>query len=83
MMNGNNGGMGGMGGNIFGNFIFTFILIIIILLIIAVLVWMFKPSNKNNSDRFNNNESLDILKQRLARGEISEEEYERLKNKLK
>ncbi|PKR77579.1 hypothetical protein CEY16_06475 [Halalkalibacillus sediminis] len=77
---------GGMGGNLFGNFIFSFIMIIIVVLVVAVLVWMFrKPNNQNNNSLSSHHpeDSLEILKSRLAKGEISEEEYERLKNKLR
>ncbi|WP_082235473.1 SHOCT domain-containing protein [Halobacillus massiliensis] len=75
-----NGGMnGGMGGGFFG---FGFIGIIIILAIIAIIIWMMKPSPNDKSKNFSSNKSLDTLKERLAKGEISEEEYDRLKRKL-
>ncbi|WP_058308788.1 SHOCT domain-containing protein [Gracilibacillus massiliensis] len=78
MMNGMNGSVGFMGGGI----VFTLFIIIIIVLIVMVSIWMFKTNNKQNYKEGNDNESLNILKQRLAKGEISEEEYDRLKNKL-
>ncbi|UOQ83969.1 SHOCT domain-containing protein [Gracilibacillus salinarum] len=78
MMNGMNGSVGFMG----GGFIFTLFMIIVIVLIVMVSIWMFKTNNKQNYKKGNDNESLNILKQRLAKGEISEDEYDRLKNKL-
>ncbi|WP_028784593.1 SHOCT domain-containing protein [Thalassobacillus devorans] len=75
-----NGGMsGGMGGGFFG---FGFIGIIIMLAIIAILVWMMKPSSNGKPKNPSSNKSIDTLKERLARGEISEEEYDRMKRKL-
>ncbi|MFD1363221.1 SHOCT domain-containing protein [Lentibacillus salinarum] len=67
---------GGMSGGCFG---FGFFTILIILAVIAIAVWMFKGSDNR---AFRNN-SLETLKERLAKGEISEEEYDRLKRKLK
>lgn len=78
MMNGMMNGTG-MGGGFFG---FGFFGILIILAIIAIIVWMMKGSNNNSSHPSSSNRSLEILKERLAKGEISEEEYDRLKRKL-
>ncbi|MFG6114672.1 SHOCT domain-containing protein [Halobacillus sp. MO56] len=77
MMNG-----GGMNGGMGGFFGFGFIWILIIIAIIAIVVWMMKPGSNNKQDHTSSNKSLDTLKERLARGEISEEEYDRLKRKL-
>ncbi len=74
MMNGN--GMGGL----FGGMGFTWLLIIGIV-IIFVAIFFNKKSN-NDGERDNKNNSLETLKERLARGEISEAEYDRLKQKL-
>ncbi|KGP90244.1 membrane protein [Pontibacillus chungwhensis BH030062] len=72
MMNGQGmGGFGGMG--------ITWMLLIGIILIIAAIILM-KAFNSNTSNKPSS--SLDSLKERLARGEISEEEYDRLKKKL-
>ncbi|MGI8314557.1 SHOCT domain-containing protein [Halobacillus mangrovi] len=73
MMNGN-----GMGGGFFG---FGFIGLLIIVAIILVIVWMMKPNGTDKSSS-KNSDSLETLKKRLANGEISEEEYDRLKKKL-
>jgi len=69
MMSGN-----GMGGGFFG---FGLISLLIIAAIIFIVVWMMKPDKKQTSS-----DSLETLKKRLAQGEITEEEYDRLKKKL-
>ncbi|SES26323.1 SHOCT domain-containing protein [Salipaludibacillus aurantiacus] len=73
MMNGEPGG---------GFFGFGFFTLLLIIAVIALIIWMVIP--KKSTGTFNNSgeNSLEILKKRLAKGEISEEEYERLKRKL-
>ncbi|WP_382357650.1 SHOCT domain-containing protein [Lentibacillus kimchii] len=44
-------------------------------------VWFFKRG-ETNPPRSSGGDSLDTLKERLAKGEISEETYDRLKQKL-
>ena len=57
---------------------------ILIIAIIAAVVYFITNANKNNDSRYTNNSetSLDILKKRLAMGEITTEEYNKLKNEL-
>jgi putative membrane protein len=77
MMNG-----GGMGGGFFGT---GFLFIILIVAIVSVFVWMMRtktPRNENKPTQNSNRHTLDLLKERLAKGEITEEEYERLKRKI-
>lgn len=52
------------------------------LLLIALLVWGFTKMQKSERTSTNQNDALTILKTRLAKGEITEEEYERLQQKL-
>lgn len=57
-------------------------------IILVLVIWVImRTINKNNSGRNLNSTStedgpLDILKKRLAKGEISEEEYNRLKKNI-
>lgn len=77
MMNG-----GGMGGGFFGT---GFLFILLIIAIIGVFIWMMKSNPKGEANfptQNMNNQALDRLKERLAKGEITEEEYDRLKRKL-
>ncbi|MGG3912561.1 SHOCT domain-containing protein [Rossellomorea vietnamensis] len=77
MMNG-----GGMGGGFFGT---GFLFVILIVAIVAVFIWMMRaktPGKENNLTDNANRHSLNLLKDRLAKGEITEEEYERLKRKI-
>ena len=55
------------------------ILTVLVIVGIAYLVFRIFSHQKNNFDR---RDSLDILKRRLASGEISLDEFEKLKNVL-
>lgn len=66
------------GGGILG---FFFKLLIIIIIIYA-LFKVIKPSNSKASKNLDRIDSLGIIKERLARGEINEKEYQRLKDIL-
>jgi putative membrane protein len=61
-------------------------MIIWTVLLIVLLIWIFKAiqnrSNKPVSTSLKNETPLDILKKRYARGEISKEEYDRIKKDL-
>ncbi|PBB04832.1 electron transporter RnfE [Salimicrobium humidisoli] len=77
-----------MGGGFFGNFFgFGLIFLLLIAAIVVIVIWMVKPGGGNSNNRNTTTSSPenheDTLKNRLARGEISEEEYDRLKKKLK
>lgn len=81
MMNG--GGPGnGMGTGFFGPGIMGILLVIIVIAVIAVAMVLFKNKSNHNTANTDGNNSLGTLKERLARGEILEEEYNRLKQKL-
>ncbi len=60
--------------------------IIKLLIIVAVVIFiarMFMKNSKNNSNlNSNSNRAIEILKERYASGEISEEEYKSKLNKL-
>ena len=53
----------------------------IIIVIILVVVWMIKE-RKNSTNGSSKVKISETLKIRLAKGEITEEEYDRLKRKL-
>ena len=76
--------MEGMGLMMTGG-IFSFLLgLIVIVLFIAVVVlavkWLW--SEKTPFTRWSGKSSLDVLKKRYASGEISKEEFERIKNDI-
>ncbi|WP_226584002.1 Vpu [Halobacillus litoralis] len=71
MMNGS-----GMGGGFFG---FGLVILIVVVAIISIVVWMMKP---NKNERSSQQDSIERLNHRLANGDISEEEYDRLKKKI-
>lgn len=55
--------------------------IAIVVLIIIGVVTLFDRSN-NNKHNERSNSSLEILKERLARGEISKDEYEKIRKNI-
>ncbi|GAA3731633.1 hypothetical protein GCM10022378_19870 [Salinicoccus jeotgali] len=65
-----------------GFFGFGFFGLIIVIAMFLILIWALRGNNRNNSQP-TENRALDILNERLAKGEISEEEYERLREKIK
>ena len=73
------------GGNIFGTLImlgmFFFIALIIFVGIFFLIRVLLKSSHRDGFST--NNNALDILKERYARGEIDDEEYNRRKAELK
>jgi len=70
-------GFGMMGGGIFG------ILILVLVVFLVMRLNNLNGYNSNNNSYARNNDALEILKERYARGEISEEEYERKRKILK
>ena len=75
-----NYGMGGMGYGIMGfGWLFQ---IVILVLFFAVIWWMFKSSGSFGFRSGSNESAMDILKKRLAKGEISRKEYEELKKEI-
>jgi putative membrane protein len=77
MMNGMMNGMGMMAWGVFG-FLLGLVLIVLFVVAAATLVkWIW--GQKTPWEWKNQERALDILKQRYARGEISKEEFERIK----
>lgn len=51
--------------------------------IIAIIVWLIVDrSNKNRQNLLQQETALDILKKRYAKGEITKEQFEQMKNDL-
>lgn len=69
-------GYGMMGG-------FGIIPLLLIALIIYAVVKLVQGSNGNSNTGKQGNDALDILNQRFANGEISEEEYNKMKKILR
>lgn len=58
---------------------------IIGLIIMIIIVWLVVKAinqNKNSTSRFNDKSALDILKERYARGEIDQQEFDERKKDL-
>ena len=56
---------------------------IILLIVIGLLVYFYVQSQKNKDQTPNRNENpLDILKKRYAKGDITREEFEQMKKDL-
>lgn len=87
MMRWLNGYQGYSGYGLMGNFGWfgMFICLLIVVLIIIGIVYLVRGglnrTNKLNRD-VTNNRSLDILKERFAKGEITKEEYDVIKKSL-
>lgn len=79
-------GMGfstGMGHWFSGFGIFGMILnILIIFAVIALIAKLFSPDRSHPPENRDMRDSLEILKHRLAKGEITEDEYHRIKRNL-
>jgi len=73
---GNSVGWLGMGFGMIMNLAFT-------ALIIMAVVWVFKEVFRGGHKQEASTGALEILKERYARGEITNEEYQRIKNELK
>lgn len=73
MMRWGHGMMGGWMGGWFGMLIPLILTVVIVYVVVRLL------GHNHTANRRSYDNSLDILNERLARGEISEEEYERKK----
>lgn len=85
MMRGHyNPGMHGMHGYGYGyNIWFILLLIAVIVAIIVGVMLLMRYSRNEGSTSSVSSAPFDIIKERLAKGEIDEAEYEQLKEKLK
>ena len=77
MMGGFFGGMGWIG------MILGFIFFIAIIIgIILFIVWIVKRSTHDSADYKTESKSLEVLKERYAKGEITKEQYEEIKKNI-
>lgn len=73
-------------GNCLGNYGVTggIIMFIIWIVVIIAAIWIIKElvGKRDNSGSIGSKSALDILKERYARGEITKEQYERMKKDI-
>ena len=63
--------------------LFIFLIIILPILFIGFFIWLIvRKTRQQTTQEQKNSKYLDILKERLAKGEINQEEYEQLKKDL-
>lgn len=76
------GGFGRLGGG-FGwiGWIFQLVILIAVIYLVVYAIRRFTPRDRYHSH--SSNDALQILAERFARGEISAEEYKRMKDQLK
>lgn len=79
-MNGPQNMMEGGGG--FGMILMGLIWLLILALIVT-LIWFLIRKGSNSTTRSSEESPMDILSKRYARGEIDEEEYQRMKKRIK
>ncbi len=72
------GGYGMTGGYGFGGFFMVVWWVLIIVGIVMLVKWLSQPSHLHGGG----SKALDILKERYARGEIDEQEFQKRKNEL-
>lgn len=68
-----------MGHGLFGLFVGIVLIAMVVYLLVSVVKTVLTAGRKTNSDA---GDSLEIVKRKFARGEISEEEYRRMKDIL-
>jgi putative membrane protein len=77
---GTRGGWGGMAGYGMGGMFMGILFIIVVIVVIYLVIRML---SRNLSESGGGETPLDILKKRYAKGEISKEEFDRMKDELK
>ncbi len=74
----------GFGHWFFGGGIVGFFIMALILIIITVLIFkLFKSNQSINSETLDKKDSFEILKIRFAKGEISDQEFQKMKEILR
>ena len=70
------------GGHYFGGGGFMWIIWLLVIVGFIFLIKSFTSDNNQNINTNKNDDALEILNKRLAKGEISEAEYQRLKKNI-
>jgi len=73
----------GMYGYGFGYNFWLIALIVLLIIMINIGIMLLVKNSKNKNEAPTSSTPIHILKERLAKGEIDEDEYDRLKEKLK
>ncbi|MDP4091169.1 MAG: SHOCT domain-containing protein [Bacillota bacterium] len=56
--------------------------LVVALLVVAVVIYKVIKEGRNNNRSASNGNALEILKERYARGEIDEEQYTRMRDRI-
>lgn len=56
------------------------LILLILIVVLAIFIYKTTTSGRGNANRTINDESIEILKQRYARGEIDEEQYRKMRD---
>lgn len=72
----------GYGVNLWWGALMMVFWVLVIAGIVALVVWAIREKQPSPTGRVRESEALEILKQRYARGEITREEYERMRQDL-
>lgn len=73
--------MGMMGGGFMGGFGMIF-WVLIVIGVVVLAVYGFRKTSEQNSQTKTEDTALDIVRKRYARGEISKEEYNRIRHDI-
>lgn len=76
------GMMGGYGMGLFGGILMIVFWILIIVGLVFLIKWLIQSTGRDKTTGSGGNRSLEILKERYARGEIDREEFETKKKDL-
>ena len=76
------GMMGNWGMGWFGMILMMVFWILVIIGLVFLIKWLIQTTSSGNTDRRTGPKAIDILEERYARGEISKEEFETIKQDL-
>jgi putative membrane protein len=74
--------MGGWGMGWFGMIFMMIFWVLVIVGLVFLIKWLIQATSSGKTDRRTGPKAIDILKERYARGEISKEEFETMKQDL-